>query len=438
VGQDVADAENIGIDLETNKIDIKTKVKSEDYNDGYGLGWKQISMMNGQFLHKAGYKGDGIYIAVLDAGFYRANRISAFDSLFQSKRFLGSKDLVDVGSDVFNDDDHGTHVLSCLASNANGVMTGTAPNASYLLIRTEDAGSETPAEEVQWLCGAEYADSMGIDLISSSLGYTEFDDKSFGHHYNELNGYTTLITRAANLAWERGIIIVNSAGNEGDGDWKYIGAPADAMGVIAVGAVDENGFKSDFSSFGPTADNRIKPDLVALGQRTTVINSNGYCIRSNGTSFSAPVLAGAVACLIQANIDKSPAQIRKILMLSSSQYLGPDSKTGHGLPDFELALAMSKPESFRSADNAIPFLNLPQDSIFTAFDLRSTLSPAKSYTYKLYNHKGGVEESGTIFKHEGLLYTIRITPKKKGKYTLEIADGAVKWTSGFYFEPHEN
>lgn len=414
------------------RIAIKNKVSEEEYNEGYGLGWKQISMMNGQYLHKAGYKGEGVYVAVLDAGFYRANRLECFDSLFKSGRFLGSIDLVDVGSDVFNDDDHGTQVLSCLASNVNGVMVGTAPNASYLLIRTEDADTETPAEEIQWLCGAEYADSMGVDLISSSLGYTEFDDKSFGHHYNELDGKTTLITRAANMAWERGMVVVNSAGNEGDGSWKYIGAPADAAGVIAVGAVDEYGQRSDFSSFGPTADNRVKPDLTALGQRTTIVNTNGYYIRSNGTSYSAPVLAGAVACLIQANMTKTPEMLRKMLMLSGNRFFSPDSKKGHGLPDFKLALALGKQPGY-SAKGTVPFDFWPvNDTVSGGFDLKTMYMPIAGYTYKLLDSKGRTVQSGNLGDRYGMMYGVRIAPETTGKYTLEVKDGSEEWKTEFY------
>lgn len=416
---------------ELNRIEIKTKVKESEYNDGYGMGWKQISMLNGQELHKSGFKGDGIFIAVLDAGFYRANRIAAFDSIFKTNRYLGSYDLVNYGDNVFNDDDHGTQVLSCMASNVNGVMVGTAPNASYLLIRTEDAGSETPAEEIQWLCGAEIADSMGVDLISSSVGYTEFDDKSFGHHYNELDGRTTIITRAANMAWDRGIIVVNSAGNEGDGSWGHIGAPADAPGVIAVGAVDEDGRKADFSSYGPTSDGRIKPDLMALGKRTTIVNTNGYYIRSNGTSYSAPVLAGVIACFIQANPKKSHTDIKKLIMLSASDYFKANNLTGSGLPDFKAALKwISKTVE---NDNKFPFYNLPvTDTIYSGFDLKTHIPPKHGYTYFWYN-KFMDEESGTIFKHENMIYGVRLEPRNPGIYKLEIYDGKTKWVKEFYY-----
>ncbi|MCC7298160.1 MAG: S8 family serine peptidase, partial [Bacteroidia bacterium] len=417
---------------EEEKISVKNNVSEKEFYDGYGLGWDQISQINGQALHRAGYRGNGIQIAVLDAGFYRANLMSAFDSLFKTKNFLGSYDLVDGGNNVFNDDDHGTQVLSCMASNAPGVMVGTAPEASYLLIRTEDAGAEMPCEEINWLCGAELADSAGVDIISSSLGYTEFDDSRFGHHYNELNGNTTIITRAANMAWDRGILIVNSAGNEGDGKWKHIGAPADAFGVIAIGAVDRDGDLADFSSVGPTADNRVKPDLVALGKNTTVINSNGYFIHSDGTSFSAPVLAGALACFLQYDGFENPVKTRNLLLLSAQHTLHADNQTGKGLPDMELAMKLSKHDTTVSSVN--PFINWPDnDTLTQAFELKTVRKPSTSYQYKLKNNLGFTLESGILFPYEGVLFAASLEPKDKGFYKLEITDGADKWNCKFYF-----
>jgi len=419
--------------MESERIAVGNKVQAEDFNEGYGLGWTQISMIRAQQLHKAGFKGDGIYIAILDAGFYRANRMQAFDSIFLTKRFLGSVDLIDRGTGVFEDDDHGTQVLSCMASNVSGIMIGTAPNASYLLIRTEDAGTEVPAEEFQWLCGAEYADSCGVDLISSSLGYTEFDDVRMGHSYSELDGHTTLVTRAANMAWDRGLVIVNSAGNEGDEKWQHIGAPADADGVIAIGAVDEYGERADFSSMGPTADGRIKPDAMALGKRTTVINSNGYYIRSNGTSYSAPVFAGAMACFLQAGYYNSPATMRKIMMLSTSEFLTGDSLNGHGIPNFELAMQMVQGKN--QPDSASqPFIYWPDnDSISAGFDLKSVVKPNSGYFYELKNERGKTISQGSLYCYENVLCASRITPAESGWYQLSVKDRDKLWTCRFYF-----
>lgn len=417
---------------EAERILTKNKSSEDTYNKGYGLGWDQIHQLQGEVLHERGYRGKGIQIAVFDAGFYRANMMQAFDSLFQSGRVLGTYDLVDGGTNVFNDDDHGTQVLSCMAAWQPGVMIGTAPEASYLLIRTEDAGTEMPCEEITWLCAAELADSAGVDMISSSLGYTEFDDKRFGHTYADLNGNTTIITRAANMVWDRGVIVVNSAGNEGDSRWKYIGAPADAAGVIAVGAVDGDGLPADFSSVGPTVDKRIKPDVVAMGKRTTVINSNGYFIRSNGTSYSAPVLAGALACFLQATGIDNPVRTRNLLLLSADHFLNGNNQTGKGLPNFDLALKMLFPPKNLASN---PFMGWPEnDTVYTALHIKTTYAPSpEGYQYKLKNAIGLTIESGMLFPYEDALYAALLQPRDRGHYKLEIQDGKKKWNCKFYF-----
>ncbi len=310
------------------------KKKFAEYANSYGDAYRQIELLNGTVLHRNGYRGNGVLIAVLDAGFYRANQISAFDSLRNRGGIVHTFDFVTGNANVYNDDDHGTEVLSCMAANEPGMMIGTAPDANYILLRTEDAATEFPCEEANWIAAAELADSMGVDLINASVGYTEFDMQTLGHTYAELDGKTTLITRAANLAWERGIFVVTSAGNEGDGRWQYIGAPADAEGAIAVGAVDRDGQRAGFSSVGPTADSRVKPDLAAMGEATVVASPGGYYTKSNGTSFSSPVLAGMIACAIQFLPTKKPAELRQWILMTGSSYPVADNKLGYGLPDF--------------------------------------------------------------------------------------------------------
>lgn len=314
------------------------KNKTGSIENNYGDAYRQIEQLNGQELHRKGYRGKGVLIAVLDAGFYRAHEISAFDSLRNRGGILKTFDFVTGNSNVFNDDDHGTEVLSCMAANEPGMMIGTAPDANYILLRTEDAGTEFPCEEANWIAAAELADSMGADLINASVGYTEFDMQTLGHSYAELDGKTTLITRAANEAWKRGIFVVTSAGNEGDGRWQYIGAPADAEGAIAVAAVDKFGERTGFSSIGPTADSRVKPDLAALGEATTVASPGGYYTKSNGTSFSSPVLAGMIACAIHFLPAKKPAELKQWILMTGSSFPAADNKLGYGLPDFSKLL----------------------------------------------------------------------------------------------------
>lgn len=429
--------QSIESELENARISVKNKVSAEDYHDGYGLGWSQISQLNAHRLHKAGYRGKGIYIAVFDAGFYRANRMEVFDSLFLQNRVLGTADMVEPGSEVYADDDHGTQVLSCLAANVPGVMIGTAPDASYFLIRTEDAGTETLSEEYQWLCAAEYADSAGVDVISSSLGYTEFDDARQSHKYSDLNGKTAVISIAANMAFNRGILVVNSAGNEGDESWHHIGAPADAPGTIAVAAVDEDGRIAAFSSRGPSADNRVKPDVSAMGKRAVVVNSNGYFIRSNGTSYSAPILAGALACLLQSDYTASPEIIRLRMQYSGNHADKPDHEYGNGLPDFELAMLMGK--LVKPVTENIPFTNWPElnDTLHYSFLLQTLRMPDQGYTFKLKAENRRGNQVGSFTHPFASMYAARVMPVATGNYELEVSDGVQIWKTRFYFEGYE-
>lgn len=421
---------------EEEKIAVRNRMNDIPWNNGYGMGYDQIRQLHGEWLHSRGYKGNGMLIAVLDAGFYKVNRLAAFDSLFRRGGVLATRDFVDGDASVYNDDDHGTEVLSCMAANVPGVMVGTAPQAAYMLLRTEDAGSEFPVEEANWLIGAEFADSMGADIINSSLGYTEFDMESLSHRYQDLDGETTLITRAANMASSRGLMVVNSAGNEGDGSWKYIGAPADAAGVIAVAAVDKYGRRAGFSSLGPTADRRVKPDLAAMGERTVVASPSGYFIRSNGTSFSSPVLAGMMACAMQYLQTKTAAEVRRLVTLSASGFPGGDAMTGYGIPDFsKLALIVDGPP----ADTSLPvFISWPdQDTVFGAFAVKTVMPPSKSWTYRLTRTRGGLVAGGNLDAFEGKVFGTVIEPAGEGSYELEVSDGSHTWKKQFYYAASE-
>jgi serine protease AprX len=214
---------------------------------------------------------------------------------------------------------------------------GTAPKAFYWLLRSEDTGSEFPIEEDNWIAAAEFADSVGADVINSSLGYTVFDDDNMSHTYEQMDGNTCRVTIGADLAVSKGMIVVNSAGNSGNDNWKYVGAPADGDSVLAIGAVDASGNYASFSSIGPTYDGRTKPDVVAQGQDTYVVSSDGNVNTSNGTSFASPVLAGLVTCLWQANPNKKNTDIIDAIKKSASQYNTPDKYLGYGIPNFPVA-----------------------------------------------------------------------------------------------------
>ena len=241
----------------------------------YGSAYTQVHLHEGEFLHNRSMKGDGMMIAVFDAGFLSVNTSSAFAWLRDRQKIIATRNFTDNTADVYPYDDHGTHCLSILAANLPGEMTGTAPEAAYVLLRTEEQDTEQPIEEVNWAAGAELADSLGVDVISSSLGYNTFDDPEFNHIYAQMDGHSLAISRAADMAAAKGMIVVNSAGNEGNLSWRYLLAPADGDSVLTVGAVNSQRQAAAFSSYGPSADGRVKPDVAGLGVGTSFITSDG-------------------------------------------------------------------------------------------------------------------------------------------------------------------
>lgn len=304
----------------------------------YGPSLNQIAMLGGEVLHNQGKTGQGMVIAVIDAGFFNADNMIVFDSLRNQNRLLGTWDFVDNNNQVYDDHAHGSFVLSIMAGNWPGNIVGTAPHASYWLLRSEYAPTETLMEEFYWAAAAEFADSAGADIINSSLGYYEFDNPAQNHTYADMNGKTTPVSRAAAAAASKGIIVCNSAGNEGASNWNYIIAPADADSIISVGAVDDQMNYAWFSSNGPTSDGRVKPTVAAQGQGTFVADlSNNGVFAGNGTSFSSPVIAGMMACLWQCNPNATNLQVIEALKQSASQFSNPDTSLGYGIPNLPLA-----------------------------------------------------------------------------------------------------
>lgn len=294
----------------------------------------QNSLLNLSPLNLAGYRGAGIWVAVMDGGFTNTDTLPFFDSIALQGRLFPGWDFVEHDGAVYEGAQHGTSVLSVMAGNLPGYFVGGAPDATYFLLKTEDTAGEYPVEESNWIAGAEWADSTGIDVINASLGYTVFNDTTLNHRYRELNGRTAIGSRGAIIAASKGMIICNSAGNEGDGVWHYIGVPADAPGLIAVGAVDYEGQRASFSSFGPTPDGRIKPDLVAPGDQ--VVTAGGLGVQlglSSGTSLASPMLAGAITSLWSAFPEKTGAEIMNAVYKSADQSEKPDNMRGYGLPD---------------------------------------------------------------------------------------------------------
>ncbi len=305
----------------------------------YGNGYTQINQINGIPLHEAGYKGQGMVIALLDGGYSNTNTHAAFDSIWMNGQILGTKDFVEPGGNVFTQSSHGTAVLSTIASNVPGQLVGTAPKASFWLLRPEYVPTENLIEEYNWVSAAEFADSVGADIINSSLGYINFDMPEHNHSYDHMDGNTCIVTIGADIASSKGILVVNSAGNSGNNSqFPYMGAPADGFDVFSIGAVNDEGNRASFSSIGPTYDGRIKPDIMAMGQGTAVASgSSSNFSFGNGTSFSSPVIAGMSACLWQANPSFTNLEIKEAIMQSGSRHENPDVYYGHGIPDYALA-----------------------------------------------------------------------------------------------------
>ncbi|MFZ5552106.1 MAG: S8 family serine peptidase [Bacteroidota bacterium] len=301
----------------------------------YAESFNQLKMLNGHLLHAMGYDGSGVKIAVLDAGFPNVPQLDIFQSALSQGRINGGYDFSDMEPDVFDDTHiHGSLVLSTMASYLPGKFIGTAPGATYYLFVTENGEDEYLIEEDNWIAAAEYADSMGVHIINTSLGYTTFDDSTQDHTYADMDGNSTRISIAADIASSKGILCVNSAGNSGAAPWFYIGAPADADSVLAVGAVASDGSYAPFSSKGPSSDGDVKPNVMAQGWGAWFVWTDGVVGAGSGTSFSSPITAGMAACLWQAFPSRSNMEIKTAIEQSASQYNSPDSLMGYGIPDF--------------------------------------------------------------------------------------------------------
>jgi serine protease AprX len=308
----------------------------------YGNSYLQIHIHNGEYLHNLGFHGENMTIAVLDAGFFDYLSNPVFDSIRQYNQVLGTYDYVNLKQSVNEEDVHGAYCFSIIAANVPGQMIGSSPKSKFWLFKTEDVNSEYPVEEQNWVAAAEFADSAGVDIISTSLGYAYFDDSSFDLNYAQRNGHTALISNAANLAVAKGLIVTASAGNSGTAtdESKYVICPADGDSVLAIGATDVNGVIASFSSWGPNSSGAVKPNVVSVGEGTVIAAPSGNIGSGNGTSFSNPNLAGLVACLWQAFPDFANYDIINAVQQSASQFNAPDNRYGYGIPDFKKAYAI--------------------------------------------------------------------------------------------------
>ena len=414
--------DTLGISLVTSDVRRASKFESINADEYiYGHAENQIEMIGGLALHDLGFQGQGIHIAVLDGGFRKTNELDAFTHLFANNQILGTWDYVDRESSVYEDGAHGMSVLSTMAGFLEDEFLGTAPKASYWLLRTEDGSSETLIEEYNWATAAEFADSVGVDIINSSLGYTTFDIVTQDHTYADLDGQTTVVTKAATLAARKGIIVCNSAGNSGNDNWKYIGAPADADSILSVGAVNPMQEVTSFSSFGPSADGRVKPTVSAQGGSTAIITPSNTIATSNGTSFSSPIIAGMTACLWQAHYDKSNMQIIEAITQSAHLYQNPDNQLGFGIPNYALANALL----LNVEDVNVPTLNVYPNPAFSRATFYIYSAMESDISYKIVDLQGKVVRQGEVSWNYSR-YAIPLPHLQSGMYIVEVKAGDLR------------
>ncbi|MDG1379545.1 MAG: S8 family serine peptidase [Flavobacteriaceae bacterium] len=373
---DFADDSMNMISNQINHSNNKFEIEETFVNFDYGNTQNQIDMINVDDLHVLDYTGDGIIIAVLDSGFPNVNTMNAFERIRDAGRLFGGYDFINRTANIYDytGNNHGTKVLSTMAGYVDNQFVGTAPDASYYVFRTEEAEQETPVEESYWVEAAERADSLGVDIINTSLGYKGYDNPNYSHSSSDLDGNSAFITRGANIAFEKGLLLVNSAGNSGA---SGVNAPADAAGVFSIGAVDENGIYASFSSVGSAIQPTQKPDVVARGKSTFVIGPNDLIIQNSGTSFSSPIMAGALACLMQALPDFTNAQIMQLVRESSNQFTLPDYLLGYGIPDFGASLVTALSNQNNNQDNIVVSSNPVK--VFLDVRLPNNLETAQMY-----------------------------------------------------------
>lgn len=378
---------------------------------------RQLSMIGLDKLHEAGITGKGVTIAVFDNGFNKVDEMEGFTHIFNEGRMLATRDYVDGDENVYEDCfssgacKHGTHVLSVIAGVVPGEMQGAAPDANFILLRTENDASETAQEEDNWVAAAEYADSLGADIFSTSLGYLTYDGGVSSYSSEDLDGNTTVITRAGDIASEKGIIVVNSAGNRGA---NGLIAPADGNEVISVGAVDKCRAYATFSSVGPTADGRLKPDISAMGQRVFTLSTDGSIGLRSGTSFSCPIISGLAACLLQASPGATRDQVYQAIVESGDE--SPNFLTGNGVPH-----AVVAKEWLEDVISLLPRINVFPNPGTSLLNIRlNTFSGENTYSLKILNMNGQsvFSQKGTLAEGENIITFTHNLPA--GIYFLQI------------------
>ena len=414
---------------QTNTISSPSGTASPGDYYMYGNSLDQIHIHHGEYLHNKGFRGEGMLIAIIDAGFYHYKTLPAFDSVRTDHQIVETYDFVDNEVSVDEDHSHGMMCFSIIAANIPGQLVGSSPKADFLLYRSEDASSESPVEEQYWVAAAERADSLGADVISTSLGYDTFDNPAFNYTYTDMNGHTSLIAKAATLAAKKGMIVAVAAGNEGNNAWHFISTPGDADSILTVGAVDGSGVVAGFSSYGPSSDGRIKPTVASVGAGTAISSIYGPVETGNGTSFATPNLAGLVACLWQAFPEFTNMEIIEAVTKNSSIYKTPDNRIGYGIPDFQKAFdSLHQQRTLRNArmvlgNNKIKIYPNPfKDNLTVLINPDHTANGV----FGLFDAGGKLYFTKQIALKEGSLQIINfndLQQLQRGMYLLNFNDG---------------
>lgn len=410
---------------------ISSRLAADYYN--YGNSGSQIKIHEGEYLHNLGFHGEGMLMAIMDGGFFSYQTITAFDSVRLNGQIKETYDFVKNEISVNEDDPHGMQCFSIIAGNWPGQLVGSSPKANFYLYRTEDVGSEYPIEEQNWIAAAERADSIGVDVFSTSLGYTTFDNPAFNHSYPDMNGNTTMITKASDLASKKGIIVVTAAGNDGTNGWRYISAPADADSCVTVGAVTASGTPAGFSSYGPSSDGQIKPTVASVGVGTALAGFNNQPSAGNGTSFATPNLAGLITCLWQAFPDFTNMEIIDAVKRSSSLFTNPNDRVGYGIPNFRKAYIDLETQRIARdplgsvlKDDWIKVYPNPFGSTLRVVFKTNTSGKA---TIGLYDATGKLYMSKEITTQANMVQVINfdnLQPMARSMYTLKFDDGDLK------------
>ena len=397
----------------------------------YGSAYGQEHIHEGEFLHNSGFRGEGMMISIMDAGFRNYTSLHAFDSVRLNGQVLETYDYVSNDPNVLDDDAHGMYCFSIIASNLPGQLVGTCPRAKFLLYRTEDAPTEYPIEEQNWVAAAERADSIGADVFSTSLGYTTFDNSIFDHTYADMNGHTTIIARGCALAVRKGIISVVAAGNEGNSSWHFISTPADTDSAVTVAAVNTSGVVAGFSSYGPSSSGMIKPTVASVGVGTAIEGLNNNPTSGNGTSFATPNLAGLVTCLWQAFQDFTNMEIIQAVKKSSSIYTSPDTRIGYGIPNFHKAFDdLTQQRTIRNVAAILgtDWMKVYPNPFKGSFTILIKPQVTSNATFTLYDAAGKLYATKAVPLQQGQVQTVIFStqPLAKGEYTLHFDDGATK------------